>query len=170
MTLFSAFLLSASLAAGPVAGPATAQDETASPDSLRETYGPWVVSCGPARTGCHMFQALRRTKDGARLVQVTVFAPAEGSQQMRALVPLGAKIAAGAVLQVDKIAPQTVPIDACWQRGCVAELALDSELEDRLRAGKTLAVSVVGADTGRTIRFELALKGFSAALDRLNEL
>lgn len=165
-SLVAAFLLSFSLSADSV----PAQNDSQSPDSLRETYGPWVVACGAERTGCHMFQALQRAKDNARLVQMTVFAPAEGSQLMRALVPLGAKISAGAVVQVDENPPVTMPFDSCWQRGCIAELALTAELEAQLRGGEKLAVSVEAADTGRTVRFELALKGFAKAVDRLNDL
>jgi invasion protein IalB len=164
MSLFAMLLL-----AGPAAGPALPQNSTATPDSLRETYGSWVLSCGAGRTGCHVFQALYRGADKARLVQVTVFAPTEdsGTPLLRALVPLGATIAAGAAVAVDGGTPETVPFRACWPRGCVAELALTSDLEMQLRIGEILSVAVQGADTGRTLRFELALEGISAALNRL---
>lgn len=163
---------SALLSIGLSVVPVHAQDSATGPDRLTESYGPWVLECGAGRTGCHIFQALYRAKDRARLVQVTVFAPAEPNAEptMRALVPLGATLAHGAVIEVDGAGPLTVPFRACWPRGCVAELTLTPALEASLRAGATLAVSVEGADTGRTIRFELALDGLGAALDRLRAL
>ena len=72
-----------------------------------------------------------------------------------------------AVLVVDDGAPTSVPFLACWPRGCVAETALTPDLEAALRAGLTLAVLVVSAENGQTIRFELSLDGITRALDRL---
>jgi len=159
-------------AGGPASGPVLAQNSSEGPDRLTENYGPWVLSCGAGRTGCYVFQALYRAKDQARLVQFTVFSPAEpdAAPVARALVPLGATISRGAVIEVDGGDPLRVPYQACWPRGCVAQLTLTPELELSLRGGETLAISVEGADTGRVIRFELALKGLAAALDRLRAL
>ena len=168
LSVLAATLLLSGLSVGPV----VTQETKSAPDSLSEAYGPWVLNCGAELTGCHVVQALFRAKDKARLVQVTVLASSESNptQMMRALVPLGATLSEGVVVEIDAAAPQTVVFQACWPRGCIAEFPLTPELEADLRAGETLAVSVQGADTGRTIRFELALAGFGAALDRLRGL
>ena len=166
-----ALLAAVALLAGLSTGPAAAQESTTAPDALSETYGSWTLRCGAERTGCHVFQALYRTDDKARLIQVTLFSPpgAEGAMFLRALTPLGAVLAQGAVLAVDDGAPTSVPYIACWPRGCVAETALAPDLEAALRAGLILAVLVVSADTGQTVRFELSLDGMTRALDELRK-
>ena len=166
-----ALLAAGTLLVGLTTGPAAAQESTTAPDALTESYGAWTLRCGAERVGCHVFQALYRAKDKARLVQVTLFsAPdAEGGLLLRALTPLGAVLAAGAALMVDDGAPTSVPFLACWPRGCVAETALTPGLEAALRAGLILAVVVESADTGQTVRFELSLDGMTRALDQLRE-
>ena len=164
-------LAAGTLLAGLSAGPGATQESAASPDALSEIYGSWSLRCGAEGAGCHVFQALYRTKDKARLVQVTLFSPpdAEGGLLLRALTPLGAVLTKGAVLVVDDGAPTSVPFLACWPRGCVAETALTPDLEAALRAGLTLAVLVQSADTGQTVRFELSLDGITRALDELRK-
>ena len=164
LSLLAASILVTGLSAGPVA----TQETTDAPDSVTEIYGAWTLNCGPDRTGCHAFQALHRAKDKARLVQVTMLDTDEGLV-LRALTPLGTKLAEGAVLSIDEIASDTVPFDTCWQRGCVAETPLTDELDAALRAGTTLAVEVIASDTGQPIRFELTLDGVNRALRRLKE-
>ena len=167
LTLLAAGALLTNLSAGPAA----AQESAAAPDTLSETYGSWTLRCGPEGAGCHVFQALYRAKDNARLVQVTLFRPpeAEGAMFLRALTPLGAVLTGGAILAIDDGASVSVPYLACWQRGCVAETALSSDLEAALRAGLSLAVVVQSADTDQTVRFELSLDGITRALDQLRE-
>ena len=162
-------LAAGALLAGLSAGPAAAQESATSPDALSETYGSWSLRCGAEGAGCHVFQALYRAKDKARLVQVTLFSPpdADGALLLRALTPLGAVLIEAAVLVVDDGAPTNISYISCWPRGCVAETALTPDLEAALRAGLTLAVLVVSAENGQTIRFELSLDGITRALDRL---
>lgn len=164
-------LVAGILLAGIPTEPAAAQESPTTPDALSETYGSWTLRCGPERAGCHVFQALYRADDKARLIQVTLFSPpgAEGEMFLRALTPLGAVLAGGAVLAVDDDAPTSVPFLACWPRGCVAETALAPDLEAALRAGLSLAVAVESADTGQTVRFELSLDGITRALDELRK-
>lgn len=145
------------------------QAGSTAPDGLTEVYGDWTFHCGPEAAGCHVFQALLRSEDRARLVQVTVL-PAQspdGEDRLRVLTPLGADLAASVALEVDGSALAALPFASCWPRGCVAEAALTPALEETLRAGETLSVAVVGADTGQTVRFELKLKGLDRALERL---
>ena len=65
-----ALLAAGTLLVGLTTGPAAAQESTTAPDALTESYGAWTLRCGAERVGCHVFQALYRAKDKARLVQV----------------------------------------------------------------------------------------------------
>jgi invasion protein IalB len=159
--------------AGLSASPAVSQEATATaPDEISETYGAWTLRCGPGETRCHVLQALIRPKDKARLLQVTLFSPpgAEGALFLRALTPLGGMLTDGLALIVDEAEPKNAPFVSCWPRGCIAEMPLSSRLEKSLRAGKTLAIQVVSAENGQTVRFELSLDGISAALNRFSEM
>ncbi len=120
---------------------------------------------------CHAFQALFRAKNNALLIQVTLFSPheAEGTLFVRALTPLGAVLTGGSVLVVDDATPESMPYVACWPRGCVAEMPLTPDFEAALRAGQILALLVKNADTGQIVRFDLALGGLGAALDKFRE-
>ena len=133
--------------------------------------GSWTLCYGPAGTRCHVFQALYRVKEKARMIQVTLLRAAGegGGLALRAQTPLGTALSKRVSLAVDDAAPIGVPYIACWPRGCAAETAPAPDLEAALRAGQTLAVPVVGADTDPTVRFEVALDGFSRAFDRLRK-
>ena len=158
--------------AGLSTSPAISQQAENAPDQLSETYGAWILRCGPGDTRCHVLQGLYRAKDKARLIQVTLFSPpdADGALFIRALTPLGAVLTDGLALIIDDTEPVSIPYLSCWPRGCIAEMPLPSRLEASLRAGNSLAILVVSADNGQTIRFELSLEGVSAALNRFSEM
>lgn len=171
--LLPAILLPFLSASVPSMAQSDVQSETqagsAAPDGLTEVYGDWTFHCGPEAAGCHVFQPLLRSEDRARLLQVTVL-PArspDGEDRLRVLTPLGADLAASVALEADGSALAALPFASCWTRGCVAEAALTPALEETIRAGEILSVSVVGADTGKTVRFELKLEGVGRALKRL---
>jgi invasion protein IalB len=163
-------LATGALLAGTSASLSATQENTTFPDTLSEVYGSWTLSCSAEEAGCRIFQALYRAGDKARLIQVALLASAGDGDGLvlRAVTPLGAKLARGAVLIIDDGEPVSVPFDTCRQSGCLAETHLTPELVAALRAELTLAVLVVGADTDQTVRFELSLGGVSRALDRLS--
>ena len=167
-----ALLAAGALLTGLSIGPAVTQESTTAPDDLSETYGSWILRCGADRTGCHVFQSLFRAEDNAKLLQVTLLPANDGEEALvlRALTPLGAVLADGAALEIDEIEAPTAPFLTCLRRGCIAETPLVPELEAAMRGGETLAVSVVGTENGRTVRFELSLDGITRALDRLRGL
>lgn len=168
-----ALLVAAAVVGVPAPAPVTAQSgkaaETQAPDERTETYGSWTLRCGAEASSCHVFQALFRTEDGAQLVRVTLFADENGQMLLRVLAPLGADLAAGVPLGVDEGAIAMLPFRSCWPHGCIAETALTSDIEAELRGGEVLSASVVGADTGQTVRFEFALNGLARALERMRE-
>lgn len=162
-------LLAGVLLGVPGPAPLIAQEDAQSPDQVSESYGSWMLRCGAARTDCRILQELVRAEDGARLVRVTVFRGEDDGLLLRVLTPLGAHLDSGVSLLVDEAELPALSYDSCWQAGCVAQRALTAGLETALREGEALAVSVVGADTGQAVRFELALNGFTRALDRMLE-
>jgi len=98
--------------AGLSTSPAVSQEAANAPDEISETYGAWILRCGPDETRCHVLQALIRAKDKARLLQVTLFSPpgAEGALFLRALTPLGGVLTDGVALIVDEAEPENAPL------------------------------------------------------------
>lgn len=156
--------------AGFVPGSTAAQTGSVTPDSLNETYGAWTMKCGAGLTGCHVTQSMFAKDGNQRLMRVTVFSPpdGDGTTIFRALTPLGSRLSEGAVIEVDGGSQTKMAFATCLARGCLAETALTPELEADLTDGKTLAVMIVAAAGGKTIRFELSLDGFAPALERMS--
>ena len=157
------------LLAGPLAGEVAGQ---AVPDSLNETYGTWDIRCGAGLTGCHVVQALTPKNSDKPVVRVTLFRPGgkAGALMLRALTPLGARLRAGTVVEIDGGTKLKMPIATCLDRGCLSEATVTPAQEVEMRTGTILAVMVVASEGGKTIRFELALDGVGAAIDRMNAL
>lgn len=164
------FMVALFVALAPlVPGGVSAQTGAVTPDSLNETYGAWEMKCGAGLTECHVTQSMFAQDGDRRLLRITIFSPpgGDGSMLFRALTPLGARLPNGAVVEVDGGSKITMPFVTCLARGCLAETPMTPELEAALRDGKTLAVMIVAATGGKTIRFELALGGLEPALDRM---
>ncbi|MEO1469924.1 MAG: invasion associated locus B family protein [Pseudomonadota bacterium] len=147
----------------------TAAIEPAGPDALTERYGVWTVRCAAGGAGCTAFQVLNNAESRQRVLQVTVFEKG-GERVVRFLTPLGPDLARGLELSVDEADAVTVPFLTCYQRGCIAETALDTLLGQMLRAGDVMALRLIAAESGRGVRFEVSLDGVDRALDRLDNL
>ena len=159
----------AGFAANASAAPAKPSNGSVRPDTSSETFGSWVLRCGPTGKGCYLYQTLARKKDRARLARVTIFAPRKknGKLKLRVLLPLGIGLAKGTRLSVDKAASRKVPYLACWRPGCVIELTVPSLLERRLRVGKILTLTAFAIKGAKPLRFRFSLKGLSRAIRRL---
>ena len=156
-------------AANAAAAPAKPSKGSARPDTSSETFGAWVLRCGPTGKGCYLYQTLARKKDRARIARATIMAPRKknGKLKLRVLLPLGIGLAKGSMLSVDKAAPRKVPYLACWRRGCAIELTVPSLLERRLRVGRMLTVTAFAIQGAKPLRFRFSLKGLSRAIRRL---
>ena len=139
--------------------------------SLTETFGDWQVICAQAQTGrrCGMAQN-QVQKNGQRVLAVEFRAQSETGIEGIAALPFGLDLESGASLRIDDgAAAQPLRFKTCLPAGCIVPLNLDPATITALRAGTLLKIGTQ-ADGGQEQIFSVSLKGFSAALDRINEL
>jgi len=147
--------------------------------SLREQYSDWTVICGIASDKdkkttkiCSMQQEqVRQIKNGPsqRVLAIDLKPDGKGLQGILVL-PLGLKLADGAVLKIDDSKPKdAMAFRTCLFAGCVADLKIDDKMAGSLAKGKTLSIKSM-SDEGKETPFSVSLNGFQSALNRLHEL
>lgn len=168
-------------AAKPVATkPAAAAEKPAQPnaktaekaaDKLAEiTYSLWTKFCikaEPANAKPVCF-----TSKDARLVTGDMAASAvlvdpeekDSKKVLRVTLPLGMQLVPGTRIVIDQIRPAMSPYLICFSNGCMAEYDATSELINRLKKGKQLAIQAVNA-LGQAVSVDLPLEDFAKAYD-----
>ncbi|OIS91058.1 invasion associated locus B family protein [Brucella cytisi] len=147
--------------------------------SLREQYSDWTVLCGISTDKdkkktkiCSMQQEqVRQIKNGpSQRVLAVDLKPSESGLEGILVLPLGLKLADGAVLKIDDGKPQeAMAFRTCLFAGCVADMKIDGKMVGALAKGKTLSVKSV-SDEGKETPFSISLNGFQSAFNRLQEL
>lgn len=86
------------------------------------------------------------------------------------LLPFGIVLDSGVTPNVDDQPPlKPVRFRTCLPTGCIALFPLDPATLAKLRAASRLNLKVI-ADAGNELSFQVSLRGFSAALDRIAAL
>ncbi|CDX56136.1 Invasion associated locus B family protein [Mesorhizobium plurifarium] len=151
-------------------GLAVAQDATPS-ETKPSDASPWVVNCSSGSTGtelqCQVSQNLTEAKTGQRVLTVTVRRQqgAAGFAMLLAL-PHGLFLPSGASYQIDSGKKATVAIQTSDQNGAYAAVPLSVELVKAMRSGTTLNIGMESV-TRKPVTIPVSLKGFSAAIDKL---
>lgn len=138
---------------------------------LTERFKSWTVSCvGQDRRSCRMVQELVQKKTGRLLSALIVEDDAKDGVGLTVLTPFGLLFSKGLQLSVDGSQAYEAGFLTCMPSGCLVPVLLDKGVLDRLRAGGKLQILGVAAASGKPVRIEFSLLGFSAALVRLTEL
>ena len=139
--------------------------------SLSEGYSDWQVVCGPSNAGKHCAMLQNQVqKNGQRVLAIELTAPSEGAINGIIALPFGLALESGATLDIDASpAGSSLRFRTCLPAGCILPLSFDIATLKALRTGTALKVKA-NADGGGEQAFSISLKGFAAALDRLNEL
>lgn len=152
---------------------ARAQDSSAAPDTLRETYNDWIVECGAVEGGgrfCRMAQQL--TQSGAKKPVLSVFIrakPDDSGALMTLIGPLGISLAGGITVAVGENRLVEADFLTCRPIGCMARKELGAEAIAAFRAGNEAIVTMASMN-GDAIAIGVSLSGFSAAWTRLQAL
>jgi invasion protein IalB len=102
---------------------------------------------------------------GQKLVIVLLIEP-EGSDAklLRVTLPLGVALVPGARIVIDEKDAITAPFVVCLSKnGCMADYKADSDLIEKLKNGRSLAIQAF--EKGRPVSFTLPLAGFAKAYD-----
>ena len=142
-------------------------------NSLMETYDDWSVVCQVKSdaTACAVRQVQASKQTNQTVLAIEILGTPKDKLSGFMLLPLGLVLANGAQLKIDDgDAGVAIAFSTCLPQGCVVPLDLDGDMAARLRAGKTLTVSMVATDSNRSLALPVSLKGFSNALDRVADL
>lgn len=137
-----------------------------------ENQQSWTVNCSAQGASgdlvCTMSQVLIARNTGQRVLAAIVFrdAEADGALKMRLGLPHGIQLPEGATIWIDSGERATHVISTADQNGSYANVTLDDALVAGLKSGQLLNVMVKAA-SGDEVIFQLSLKGFSAALDKI---
>lgn len=142
--------------------------------SLTETFGLWTVNCA-IQNGDKACALMRQEVNNQNQPVISMNASTNNNGDVTGVlvVPFGILVSKPIELQVDdtKTIVQT-SIRTCMPVGCIVPIAFDKNGIAALRNGKQLKVKATSAGNGEHVLNNLfvQLNGFSAALDRLNNL
>lgn len=139
--------------------------------TVKESYSDWQVSCTvrDQLKHCSMIQQQTNSKSRQRVLAIELQMDGDGMRGALVL-PFGMALENGVALQVDE-GPIGNPLRfrTCVPTGCLVPLTFDAALMTALGTGAVLKVNAV-ADGDKAIAFNISLKGFSAAHNRIEKL
>lgn len=149
----------------------TGQPVTGPGSIIRATHGAWQVSCrtppGAREEKCALVQSVT-AEDRPNVGLTVVFYKAIGEDKklLRVVVPLGVLLPTGLGLKINNQDVGNAPFLKCSRRGCVAEVVLQDEVIQKMKAGGT-AMFIIFDTPESGIGIPISLEGFGAALAAL---
>jgi len=150
-------------------------DPGAAPQAeIRAEHQDWVVRCQPAPEdafgageSCEMYQQVSEQETGQTVLETVIGYP-PGADEPVALfnLPLGMLLPPGVQLQVNDNEPIRFAVQLCVQSGCRADIVLEPELVEQMRAGNEGTLTIADPQ-GQGVELPLSLLGFSASLDEV---
>lgn len=130
----------------------------------------WARQCVAAEAGrtlCYVEQNAASQPGGPALLNVMFAYAGQGGQaRMIVTAPLGVLLAPGLAMTVDAAKPVALPYESCRSGGCRAVVDLDKVSLAQIRAGKTMTLRFVVADS-KAVEAPVSLQGLDAALQSL---
>lgn len=141
---------------------------------IKATHGSWQVNCGQppgaSRERCALVQSVIDEERPSIGLTVIFLKSADSEKRvLRVVAPLGILLPAGLGLRIDDEKIGKAPFVRCRQVGCIAEVAADDALMDKLKTGKT-AMFVVFQTPEEGIAIPVSLAGFTEALGSLDSV
>ncbi|ENT82492.1 hypothetical protein H721_00371 [Brucella ovis IntaBari-2006-46-332] len=134
--------------------------------TLQETYQDWTVSCQSQKDtiACVMRQ------EQSSVLTVELRNVAGGKVDGVLLMPFGLDLAKGASLKIDDTAGPNLTFSTCLPQGCLAPVSFDAKQVAALKSGTNINVTTTALSPSQPVAFKISLKGFGAALDRIQAL
>ena len=127
-----------------------------------EQYDQWILQCAESTTSgnekCNLIHQLVNDKK-QQIVKIEVLKQGANNLMLFHL-PMGTYLPAGAVLIVGEGAYK-MPITVCMPAGCNAKLALDWNLNQKLKREDKAIVQLLNVNQKQKINIEFSLMGFS---------
>jgi invasion protein IalB len=147
---------------------------TAAEDSqgaIRDKHGDWVTRCetppGAAHEQCAIvLSVVDQDRPNLILVVIVLNTADRKVRLMRVIAPLGVLLPPGVSLRVDEADAGRLSFLQCLPNGCVAQLALDDALLDKLKKGKTATLGIFQTPE-QGVGMQTPLAGFKEAYEQL---
>jgi len=127
-----------------------------------EQYDQWILQCAESTTSgnekCNLIHQLVNDKK-QQIVKIEVLKQGANNLMLFHL-PMGTYLPAGAVLIVGE-ASHKMPITVCMPEGCKAKLALDWNLNQKLKREDKAIVQLLNVNQQQKLNIEFSLMGFS---------
>jgi invasion protein IalB len=138
---------------------------------VKSVHGDWQIRCdlppGAQSEQCALIQSVT-AEDRANVgLSVIVLKTADQKTRLlRVLAPLGVYLPSGLGLRIDQADIGRAGFVRCLPNGCVAEVVMDDNLIQQLRAGQS-ATFIIFQTPEEGIGIPLGLKGFGDGYDKL---
>jgi invasion protein IalB len=146
----------------------------AEPDAqgtIRDKHGDWVTRCetppGAAHEQCAIVLSVVDQERPNLVLAVVVLNTADRKARLiRVIAPLGVLLPPGVGLRIDDADVGRLSFLQCLPNGCVAQLAMDEGLIDKLKNGKTATLGIFQTPE-QGVGVQAPLAGFKEAYEQL---
>jgi invasion protein IalB len=150
------------------AGRADAAD---SQGAIKDKHGDWVTRCetppGAEHEQCAIvLSVVDQERPNLILVVIVLNTADRKARLMRVIAPLGVLLPPGVSLRIDDADAGRLSFLQCLPNGCVAQLAMDSALIDKLKNGKTATLGIFQTPE-QGVGMQAPLAGFKEAYEQL---
>jgi invasion protein IalB len=146
----------------------------AQPEQFSESYGDWVVFCGPIlpeapqANRCEMSQELRQDGTDQLVLAISIQVDEDGAAGRAMIIaPFGLRLANGLRFVMEEREIAAASFETCLPNGCISRTVLTSEAINAFRQGSDARVITTANSNGAEVPIGISLAGFSAAWDRL---
>ncbi len=151
--------------------PEIAVMETPNPQAVEASFDDWSLICTADETGdkvCQIVQSVNQNDSGQLVFQTAVgYVPDNESPILYMTAPLGIFLPRGISIFVDDDEEgRTAQVLRCTENGCLAVLAMQPELVQKLKKGNEGRL-IFGATAQQNVAIPLSLTGFTRAFDAL---
>jgi invasion protein IalB len=145
--------------------------ESAPQGVVRDKHGDWTTRCetppGSAHEQCAIVLSVVDQERPSLILVVIVLNTADRKARlMRIVAPLGVLLPPGISLRIDNADAGRLSFLQCLPNGCVAQLAMDEGLIDKLKNGKTATLGVFQTPE-EGVGVQAPLVGFKEAYEQL---
>jgi invasion protein IalB len=152
-----------------VAAAATAA--AAAQGAIKDKHGDWETRCetppGASYEQCALvLSVVDQERPNVTLVVIVLNSADRKARLMRVIAPLGVLLPSGVGLRIDEEDLGHLSFLQCLANGCIAQLAIDDKLLDKLKTGKTATLGIFQTpEQGVGVLAPLA--GFKEAYEQL---
>jgi invasion protein IalB len=139
--------------------------------AVRDKHGDWVTRCetppGAAHEQCAIVMSVvDQERPNLVLVVIVLNTADRKARLMRVIAPLGVLLPPGVGLRIDDADAGRLSFLQCLPNGCVAQLAMDDSLLEKLKNGKTATLGIFQTPE-QGVGVQAPLTGFKEAYEQL---